>query len=399
MSKMLSTQPPRPSSAAADPGPLAAGVADDAMLREAFSHTIGLDGVGFVWTDADLIVTHRHGALVDFVAIGEELTLSVLPLFGLQPQIQALRTGPDRVFDLPNVAIVSGAGTTPRLNLQVSWLAERRTFLLTVARVMSTSELEIELTRQTRARQIAEAQLIENARAIERANTELTRANRELAEFAYVISHDLKAPMRAMRYFTEDLEGALAGNDQQAAADQLARIQAQSRRMSQMLTDLLAYARIGRTEEAVALVDTRKLVDDIVASLPCPPGARILVQGDWPAVETLAAPLDLVLRNLLENAIKHGVAGGGDLKVSCTQTKSHLSIVVADDGPGIPPEYHEAIFKPFLRLGDGGGTEGSGIGLALVRKSVETCGAQLDVNSDPANRRGTTFTLRWRCST
>ena len=111
----------------------------------------------------------------------------------------------------------------------------------------------------------------------------------------------------------------------------------------------------------------------------------------------MPAPLDLVLRNLVDNAIKHSAKEAARIDIACTADMRSIRLSIADDGPGIPPAYHEAVFKPFQRLDGASETDGSGIGLALVRKTVETCGATLTLMSDPGSRSGTTFVIDWPC--
>ena len=386
---MRSTKPPTRSSAATE-APAAATTEDDQDLSAAFAHAVDRANVGFVWCDTDLIVGRRHGELVDFVPLDAPVTESILPLFGLEAQINALKRTPQMTFDIPNVGIVTATGATPRLNLQMTWQPKRRLFLLIVSRVMSMSELEVELTRQTRARQLIEAKLLENAQEIE-------RANRELTEFAYVISHDLKAPMRAMRYLIEDLGSALTEAERPSVQEHLNKVRDQSRRMSQMLTDLLAYAKIGRKEDAIEPVDTSAMIRAIADSMPRTDGISLEISGRWPMVQTASAPLDLVLRNLIENAIKHHDTAKGRVLVDCRLQGRQLLIDVADDGPGIDPRHQKAIFQPFLRLDPERAIDGSGIGLALVRKTIECCGAVLTLTSRPVERRGATFHVVWPC--
>ena len=196
----------------------------------------------------------------------------------------------------------------------------------------------------------------------------------------------------------EDLEQALHTQDGAAVHGLLEGLHAQSRRMSRMLSDLLTYARIGRNEELIEDTDLAELVDAIVRSLPRPAALVVAVAGDWPRMQTAGTALDLVLRNLIDNAIKHHDRDEGRIEVRATLSPPGLVIEVADDGPGIAPAHHAAIFQPFRRLGeepDDEAATGSGIGLALVRKTVELAGATVDLASDPAVQRGATFTLIW----
>ena len=369
----------------------------DLALVEAVELMAQDRGFGLVWIDADLVARRRYGSLADFVPIGLPITETVPPLMGLDADLLALPQSRSGTFQMPNVAIIGPDGHGPRLNIIVRWMERRQRYLLVVVNVMSTGELEIGLAQQVRKRMIAEAALAEKSRDLAAANAELTRANRDLAEFAYIISHDLKAPLRAMRYYADDVETALARGNETEARDRAGEIRMQSRRMSQMLTDLLAYSRIGRSEEALESIDTGALIEAVTHSLPRPRGIEIEITGHWPTIETYPAPLDLVLRNLVGNAVAHHDRERGYIRVNCDASPHSLIIEVTDDGPGIPKEWQEAIFLPFRTVPDRSTADGmsSGIGLALVRRTAEALGAKISVTSAPLERRGTKFMFEW----
>jgi len=381
--------PPLPSLPGAADGHSAIAALPEAVALLARHRLFGL-----TWLDRDLVALFSYGGLAEFVPIGSRVTETVLPLLGLDDALLALKQTPQTPFEMPNVSFADEQGSNPRLSILVYWIPERQQFLLLVAKVLSTGELEIGLAQQVRARMIAEAELARKSKALAIANEELSRANRDLAEFAYIISHDLKAPLRAMRYFVDDLERALAdgGDDPKVHAGQ---IRSQARRMAQMLTDLLAYSKIGRQTEALATVDTAALVQGIVASIPKPPGFDVVIDGDWPTFETYAAPLDLVLRNLIGNAIAHHDRTHGTIRVTCGSAPDAIEVEVADDGPGIPKEWQETIFLPFKTMPGKPDAEHSGIGLALVRRAAESVGARLTLTSDPTVARGAKITVHW----
>lgn len=402
---------------------------ETALVATASRFLIDRGLYGLVWLDTGLIVREHTGSLVESVRIGQPIGQSVLALFGLEEDMHAVRTGGRKALEISNVAVVSHGEVSPRLNFYLHWMEAVDRFLLIVARTTTQAELEAELENQSRRRVLAEAQIVEQAKEIARANAELTRANRELSEFAYVISHDLNAPLRALRYHAEDIINALDRGDAPAATAFAGGIDRQTRRMSRMLSDLLAYARIGRADEAMDETDTRSLVEAVVGSLPRPAAFRVAIEGDWPLAVTVSAALDLVLRNLIDNAIKHHDRSDGTVTVTAAATGPRtLTITVRDDGPGIPTEFQSAAFQPFRRLADdesengdegigtgdepggaespvrsasptrGRATEGSGIGLALVRKSAESVGATLRLDSDPSRRRGAEFIVDWPIS-
>lgn len=349
---------------------------------------------GMVWVDEDLYVTARYGRLVNFIDICEPLTSQLLPLIGLEDEIRALKNNKGSILELPGIAIIGADGEAPKLNIAVYWSVEETCYLVVLTRYASRSDVEIELSRQTRARLIAEAEVTHTSKILAKTNTELERANRDLAEFASIISHDLKAPMRMLRYIIDDVEAALAAGEKAVAEAKLADMRAQSRRMSQMMTALLEYSSAGRKEEIAEEVDTQALAQAIVTSMRRTPGFSIEIRGLWPAVLTVAAPLDLVLRNLIDNAIKHHDRAEGKVELTGSDKGNYLEISVADDGPGIARDEHEAVFLPFRRLA-AAGAEGQGMGLAFVKRWVEAAGGRLELESDPEVRRGTTFRLTW----
>ena len=338
----------------------------------------------------------RFGRMVDFVPIGVSITESVLPLLGFDEQILALKRRVRRSVAIPNVRLDSADRNGLRINISVDWMLESEQFLLVVARAVSRTDLEVELTAQVRARAIAEADVTAKSRIIARANEELTRANQDLQEFASVISHDLRSPLRRLRYFANDAEKSIAAGDAEAASANLAQLREQAKRMAAMLTGLLEYSRIGRKAEAIETVDSGALAHEIALSIERPPGLDIAVEGEWPTFATLAQPLDIVLRNLVDNAVKHHDREAGSIIVHAENGGQSWVFSVADDGPGIPSDWHDAIFEPFKRIADEDiAPEGSGIGLALVKKTVEWFGGRIDVRSDPAVKRGTTFRVHW----
>lgn len=345
---------------------------------------------GVAWIDAALIVQDRYGSKADFIAIGQPLTGSVIPFIGSEDDILDLQKHPDASIELPGVVIHGGSDLQERYNLSLFWSPQQQCYLLLVARASLDAALEIELLRHVRARLMAEAE-------IKAKSDELARANRDLEDFAAIISHDLKAPMRALHYMTDDLEATLAENRLDDARTKLAWIRSQSKRMSSMLDALLDYSSIGRKSRALEPVDTRALVTSIAGSLPLEEGFHIAVEGTWPEFDTLKAPLDLVLRNLADNAIKHHDRPGGVVTLSARDTPDALVITVADDGPGIAPEHRQAVFLPFRTLvaGDSAATAGIGMGLALVERTIHNMGGAIRLLPAPSGQRGATFEVVW----
>ena len=359
----------------------------------------GRRSFGMVWIDGDLVVRRRFGALVDFVVVDRPVTESIMALIGLDDEFVVLRTGASGPLTIPNVVMNAGPGTATeapqRISLDIYWDDAAASHFMLVRNVVDHSSLESELRTQMRIRAMAEAEVVEKSEAIQRANQELALVNRDLEEFAYVISHDLKAPLRALRYDAADAERALAAADIDAVGAKLAAMRDHQARMLAMLNGLFDYARAGRKIEGVAMADTRRLAEDVIAGLAPPAGMAITIDGTWPHLMTLAAPLELVLRNLVGNAIKHHDRPDGRILLAARIGEDTLDITVRDDGPGIPPEWHDAVFLPFRRMDENNDGDSSGMGLALVRRTLDRIGGSIRLQSGAPSERGTTFHVRW----
>lgn len=389
---MPSVTQPTPSIAAPSDGPSV----DPAILLATGLHVAARGIYGLVWLDEALIARTRFGPVVEDVAVGSPITDSVTPLLGLEDDIQALRSKQGAVLELPAVAVMSADGSARRLNYTVFWIDSARRFLLLVSRAAPRAEFEVELTRQVRARLMAEAEVQAKSQELAHANTELAIANRELEQYASIISHDLKSPLRVLRQLADDAGRGLDQGDTDGAREALERVGEQTRRMSRMMTALLEYASAGRKAEHVGPVDTRTLVKSVSRSLPARDQFAIEITGDWPVMDTLEAPLDLVLRNLLDNAIKHHDRHAGRIRIDGSVRPPWLEFRIADDGPGIPENCRDVVFLPFRSLSDT--KDSTGMGLAIVRRTLEASGGEIEIIGSGLDGRGTTILVRWPLS-
>ncbi|WP_437785634.1 PAS domain-containing protein [Sorangium sp. So ce1097] len=240
----------------------------------------------------------------------------------------------------------------------------------------------------------AEVALRQRADELARLTEALQRTNRELDQFAYITSHDLKAPLRGianLSQWIEDDTGELL-NDESKRNLELLRSRVQ--RMDALIDAILAYSRIGRIRVPTEVVAVGPLLDEVVDLLSPPEGFRVEVEGPLPSVVAERALLQQVFMNLVGNAIKHhNDRPRGRVVVSAEDAGSHWRFTVTDNGPGIAPRYHEKVFVIFQTLEPRERSGGTGVGLALVKKIVESSGGTVALDSDAG--RGAAFAFTW----
>jgi PAS domain S-box-containing protein len=224
---------------------------------------------------------------------------------------------------------------------------------------------------------------------------ELERSNRELESFAYAASHDLKAPLRAITNLADWIAEDMTNGSASDAAENLALLQGRASRMAMLLDGMLDYAKAGHAVSTVEDVDTMELMRAVEAMVAPAPGFVIACEGALPVIRTSRTPLQVVLTNLVGNAIKHHDRSEGRVVVSAVSGAGVTTFRVADDGPGIPAGFHERIFAIFQTLASRDDVESSGIGLAIVKRRVTAFGGRIWVESAPP-ARGTTFVFTWK---
>ncbi|MBC8164135.1 MAG: PAS domain S-box protein [Roseiflexaceae bacterium] len=244
------------------------------------------------------------------------------------------------------------------------------------------------------AQKRAERALIEQAESLARATTSLEERNRELDQFAYVTSHDLKAPLRGIANLSQWIEEDLGEHVTEEIRRQLELLRGRVHRMEGLIDGILQYSRIGRVRSTVEQVDLSQLLPDIVDLLAPPAQVVIEIAKDLPTLEAERVHIQQVFGNLIGNAIKHG-GGPADLRiaVSSRDAGAAYEFAVSDNGPGIAPQYHEKVFVMFQTLSSRDKVEGTGLGLSLVKKIVELYGGRIWLESQEG--AGATFRLLW----
>ena len=229
----------------------------------------------------------------------------------------------------------------------------------------------------------------------EKQRLELVRSNADLEEFSYVASHDLKAPLRAISHLVEWIAEDIQATASTETIDNLKLLRDRVLRLQSLLDGLLAYARVGRSQLSLEKIDVAQLVRDVVFGLEPPAGFVVECDGPMPPLYTHRASLLVVLQNLIGNAIRHHDRPDGRVTISMHEQNGIAEFRISDDGPGIPPRFHDRIFVIFQTLESRDDVESSGIGLAIVKKRIEGHGGRIWVESEPPVR-GTTFAFNWK---
>jgi PAS domain S-box-containing protein len=230
--------------------------------------------------------------------------------------------------------------------------------------------------------------------ALEDREAELLRSNRELEQFAYVASHDLQEPLGLVEGYTKLVQERYAGRLDADADEFLTYARRAAVRMRELIDDLLSFSRLAPPRQPFPRIDATVALDEALASL----GATIQeahaeVRRETPLPQVSADPSALarVFQNLLSNAIKFRSDRPPEIRISAERFGDGWRFSVADNGIGIPPEYHEQIFAIFQRLHTREQYPGTGMGLAIAKKIVEALGGRIWVDSDGIPGKGSTF--------
>jgi signal transduction histidine kinase/integral membrane sensor domain MASE1 len=242
-------------------------------------------------------------------------------------------------------------------------------------------------------------QLKQHAETLEKTVAERTARLREtigeLEAFSYSISHDLRAPLRAMQNYASILQNDEAARLSAEGKGYLARIATGANRLDRLIQDVLTYSRVGRIDTPLHLVDLDKLVCDIIEQYPAfhSPRAEIQIKAPLGSVKANEAALTQCISNLLGNAVKFVTPGtAARLKIWSQPAGAEVRLCIEDNGIGIAPTHKERIFRMFERVHNDKSYEGTGIGLAIAKKAIERMEGEIGFDSEPG--RGSTFWIQ-----
>ena len=223
----------------------------------------------------------------------------------------------------------------------------------------------------------------------------LEKNNSELDNLIYIASHDLKAPLRVIENISHWLEEDLGERLDNSSKENLLLLRSRIHRMEKLLKDLLEYSRIGLKPEKSydEMISGDELIQDITLLASIPDGFRMIVNKEFLPLKVNKMPLQLILLNLIDNAIKHHDKENGLIEIDIIESNLQYAVSVKDDGPGIAPIYHQRIFEMLQTLKPRDQVEGSGMGLSIVRRHIELLGGTIRVESEVG--KGSTFIFKW----
>jgi len=247
------------------------------------------------------------------------------------------------------------------------------------------------LTKLVLIRDVSEHEKSE--RMIAEYTTKLEKNNTELDQFAYIVSHDLKAPLRAISnlssWLQEDLGSSLTGENK----DNFVMLTNRVTRMESLINGILEYSKVGRENLPSEPVDVSEVLKEVLDLLSPPPHVRVNLAAPMPVINAPKIMLHQVFSNLISNAIKYNDKEEPLISVSAQETEQGVQFIVEDNGPGIPAEYHEKIFVIFQTLQARDKYESTGIGLTIVKRILAARGGKIRVESEVG--KGSKFIVDW----
>jgi signal transduction histidine kinase len=240
------------------------------------------------------------------------------------------------------------------------------------------------------------ASAMDNARLYDEARrliANLEKANTELDQFAYAASHDLRAPLRGISNLASWIDEDLPESTEPTTKEHLRLLKVRAARMDRLIQGLLELARVGRTRQKPARVDVTELLHETIELANPREEARIMMIGEMPMLVTERAALQQVFQHLIANALQHAGRDDVVVRISAIERGDEWEIAIADNGVGIAREHHARVWQLFQTLQSRDIVESTGIGLAIVRKQIESNGGRVWI--DPATTAGTTMRFTW----
>jgi len=232
---------------------------------------------------------------------------------------------------------------------------------------------------------------------IEEKATKLSKANAQLEQFSYIVSHDLKTPLRTIVSFTQLIESGHGHELNKEVTSLFSFIKEGAVRMNGLISSVLEYSRSGMDSYGLTSFNLSKLLGGIIELIDVPDNITLSYNNDLPTIYGSFTQLEQVLTNLIGNAIKYHDKDKGLIKITVSrQNSDFLKIEVSDDGPGIKPEYQAKVFEMFKTANEVSPIDSNGIGLTIVTKLVELNQGQVGLESEYGV--GSNFWFTWPLS-
>ncbi|WP_271254852.1 hybrid sensor histidine kinase/response regulator [Pseudanabaena sp. Chao 1811] len=219
--------------------------------------------------------------------------------------------------------------------------------------------------------------------------SELATANQELKDFAYIVSHDLKAPLRGIASIATWIEQDYGDRLDSEGQEMLHLLGGRVRRMSDLIDGILQYSRVGRVQEEKSVVNLQDLLIEVIDLIALPVGIEIAIETELPMVFAGKTQMQQVFQNLLSNAVKYMGKPEGKIRLGHTERQGFWEFYVSDTGLGIEARHFDKIFQIFQTLTTRDSSESTGVGLAIVKKIIEIYGGKIWVASEYG--KGSTF--------
>jgi PAS domain S-box-containing protein len=218
---------------------------------------------------------------------------------------------------------------------------------------------------------------------------QLEKANEELKSFGYIVSHDLKAPLRGVKVLADWIYEDYIDKIDEEGKQKMNLLVSRVDRMHNLIDGIMQYSKIGRLEEEKSHVNLGELMPDIIDMVSPPENIEIIIENELPIIECGRIRIAQVFQNLLSNAIKYMDKPQGLIKICCEENRDFWKFSVKDNGPGIAEEYFEKIFQMYQTLEPQDNYESTGVGLTVVKKIVDLYGGKIWVESQEG--QGSTF--------
>ena len=244
------------------------------------------------------------------------------------------------------------------------------------------TETNRKLSQEIKERIRTEENLIQLLEQLEKTNTELN-------DFMYIASHDLKTPLRGIATLANWILKDYEDKFDEQGKEKINLLMTRVGRMYSLLNGILRYSRLGRIKEEKIMVDFNKLVTEVVDVINPPENIKVIVANELPVIQCEKSPISQVFSILISNAVKYMDKPHGRIKICSVEENGFWKFSVADNGPGIEEKYFEKIFQIFQSLSPRDEFESTGIGLAMIKKIIESYGGRIWVKSKVGS--GTTF--------